>query len=142
DVDYTYTTNGGGNITTNGTPSDRLKVSVWLDDPLKGVLTNLGGFASSNGVYQIITNAAAATRALTNLLFDVNENYLFPPNAPGGTRFTIKAVDAGLRQNARDLQILLQTLPVNRLVTRVDDDGLPGSLRHAVTNAGNNDVIT
>lgn len=123
--------------------TNNLTLTVAIDNPAKGVLTNLGGFAQiSPGVYRIITNQTAASTALANLKFAVSTTFLFPPNEPGGTTFTLSAQDSVLNTASRTLKILLQFAPRNHFVTRVDDDLLPGSLRYALTNAGNNDTIT
>jgi len=143
DVDTIVTTNGGGGTVTNRIPSNRLTVSVTIDNPAKGVLTNLGGFNPvGGGVYRITTNYVTATAALSNMEYAVNPAFVFPPNAPGGTRFTIEAVDAALNRTTKTYDILLQNEPVNHLVTSVEDDWSPGTLRYALTNAGNNDTIT
>lgn len=123
--------------------TNNVTVSVLLDDPAKGVLTNLGGFvATVPGVYQIITNHAAASVALSNLAFVISESYVFPPNAPGGTLFTIRALDSVLNLASKTVSIILQYQPRNMLVTRTGDDNLAGSLRYAVANCENNGFIT
>jgi len=121
-----------------------LTLTVTLDNPAKGVLTNLtGGFALiSPGVYRIIANQTNASLALTNLKFVVSATHVFPPNEPGGTTFTLHAKDSVLNTATKTLKILLQFAPRNHFVTRIDDDLLPGSLRYAITNTGNNDTIT
>ncbi len=120
-----------------------ITATISLDDADKGALTNLGVFAEvSAGVYRAVTNAGTVTASLTNLEFAVSQTYLFPPNQPGGTTFTIQAVDAVLNTAVEHLAILIQEEPRNLLVTRVEDDEQPGSLRYAVAQAGNNEVIT
>jgi VCBS repeat-containing protein len=120
-----------------------ITVTVSLDDPTKGVLSNLGGFVQTTaGVYQIATNPAAATLALTNLDFQPSSTFPFPPGSPGGTTFTIQAQDELLNTTTKTLSIVLNEAPRNWLVTRIDDDLNAGSLRFAVSNAANQDVIT
>ena len=118
-------------------------VTVSLDNAAKGVLTTLGGFvATGPGVYKMTNTPAAITMALTNLDFQVSETFAFPPGAPGGTTFTIQAVDTLLNTVTRTLAIILSSQPRNHLVTRTQDDLAAGSLRYALSNAAPNDVIT
>ncbi|MBI2929819.1 MAG: tandem-95 repeat protein [Verrucomicrobia bacterium] len=121
-------------------------VTVSLDDPAKGTLANLGGFVEQppdSGVFKFTGTPADATTALAGLQFEPAPDFLFPPNAPGGTTFTLKAVDSVLNTRTETLSIVLQGEPRNHLVTNLDDDeDAEGTLRHAVKVAANDDVIT
>lgn len=121
-------------------------LTVTIDDPAKGGFASaqLGGFQSlGGGVYEFVGDPAAATLALSGLVFEVNPAFLFPANSPGGTTFTIRAADAALNRSSAALSILIQGEPRNHLVTRTDDDpSIEGTLRYAIANAGNNDTIT
>jgi VCBS repeat-containing protein len=122
-----------------------LTVTVSLDIADKGSLVSTNGFAETSagsGVYVFQGSPAQATMALTNLQFEVNPVYPFPPNEPGGTTFTITAADSALNMGSASLFIVLQNEPRNHFVTHSEDDWEEGSLRRAVTNAANNDVIT
>ncbi len=123
-----------------------ITVTVSLDDKDKGAFdpAHLGGFVqqSGTGTYRFTGMPAEATLALAGLQFVVNPDHLFPPNSPGGTAFRIEAVDSVLNTARKTLSILLQEAPRNLLVTRTEDDENPGSLRDALRQAGNNDVIT
>lgn len=81
---------------------------------------------------------ADVTTALRSLVFAVNPAYLFPPDAPGGTAFTIKAEDTILNSGTRTLAITLQEAPRNWLVTRGEDDTEPGSLRYVLNRIEDN----
>ena len=123
--------------------TNAVKVWVSLDNPDKGVLTNLGGFvATVPGTYLINTNQEAASQALSNLAFVASETFAFPVNAPGATTFTLTIQDYVLNQASKTLSIVLQYEPRNILVTRATDDTLPGSLRYAVAHCENNGFIT
>ncbi|HOX01951.1 MAG TPA: Ig-like domain-containing protein [Candidatus Paceibacterota bacterium] len=123
-----------------------ITVTVSIDDKDKGAFdpAHLGGFVqqSGTGTYRFTGTPAEATLALAGLQFVVNPDHLFPPNSPGGTTFRIEAVDSVLNTARKNLSILLQEAPRNFLVTRAEDDEDPGSLRYAVSQADNNDVIT
>ena len=129
-----------------------LTVTISIDNPAKGslllkdiALSNLVGFAEqspSSGVYRLAGSPSNLTVAVTSLEFRISGTYIFPPSAPGGATFTIQAVDPVLNQTTRMLPITVQNEPRNWLVTKTDDDGSKGTLRYAVTNAGNDDVIT
>ena len=129
------------------TDDDRtnVTVTVTLDNPAKGGLTNLGGFVQqppNSGSYRFTGLPTNATTALQNLAFQINPSFPFPPSAPGGTAFTIQAIDSALNTTTKILSILIQNEPRNHMVTRAEDDFNPGSLRHALTNVENNGVIT
>jgi hypothetical protein len=121
-------------------------VTVSLDNPAKGTLANLGGFVEQppdSGVFKFTGTPADATTALAGLQFEPDPAFLFLPNAPGGTTFTIKVVDSVLNTRTETLAIVLQGQPRNHLVTNLDDDETAeGTLRRAVKVAANDDVIT
>ncbi|WP_160164644.1 Ig-like domain-containing protein [Pedosphaera parvula] len=76
-----------------------LKVTVTLDNAIKGNLTSLGGFVSlGGGVYTLgSTNAgvtaAAATTAMRGLIFNPTTAGRVTPSSPETTRFTIQVED-------------------------------------------------
>ena len=132
-------------LTLSDDDSANVTLTISLDNPAKGTLSNLGGFAEQapgSGVYRFSALPGPLTTALKGLAFDVSSSFLFPPSAPGGTTFRLEAVDSKLNRTAADYSIVLQFAPRNRLVTRLDDDWASGSLRHALTNCENNGVIT
>lgn len=135
----------------------QIALTVAIDDPAKGQLVDLGGFLEGPpGTYTRTGTTNEVTLALQGLGFEVSDEYVFPPNAPGGTSFTITAVDGVFNTTVATLEVLLQNAPRNHLVTSDEDAlypadydevsqrGLPmhGTLRRAVYEAGNNDVIT
>src|SRR5690606_18693758 len=62
---------------------------------------------------------------------------------PGRTDFTLSASDSALNVTTRILPVMLVSDARNFMVTSLlDDASLPGTLRHAVSVANNNDVIT
>lgn len=121
-------------------------VTVTIDNPAKGELGHLGGFIANpahEGSYEFTGTSAAATTAIRELEFYPAADYLFPPNQPGRTDFTITASDSVLNLTTRLLPIVLINEARNFMVTRtLDDPTLPGTLRHAVATAADNDVIT
>lgn len=133
----------GISITNDDTNS--VRVEVELDDPLKGTFTNLGGaggFTQAGDVYEMEGSIASISVALQALAFNVSTEYVFPANAPGGTVFTIRAIDDDLQSDVATLSVLVQDLPRNWCVTSTDDSMDPGTLRFAIENAENNDVVT
>lgn len=121
-------------------------VTLKIDNAAKGELTNLDGFVespSTPGTYTYTGSASDAQTKIRGIVFVPNENYIFPPNQPGRTDFTISASDSALNLTSRLLPIVLISDTRNFLVTSLlDDPALPGTLRHAVVHAKNNDVIT
>lgn len=122
-----------------------IEVTVSIDTVAKGELTTLGGFVETpagSRSYRFTGLASAAQTALQGMIYTINPGYLFPPNQPGRTDFTISATDAALNFSSRVLPVLLKSDSRGFLVTSLlDDETLPGTLRHAVANAVNNDVI-
>ncbi|MCW1922135.1 Ig-like domain-containing protein [Luteolibacter arcticus] len=123
----------------------QVEVTVALDTVAKGSLSNLGAFVETpagSRSYRFTGTAAAAQTAIRAINYDINPNYLFPPNQPGRTDFTISATDSALNFTSRVLPILLTSDARSFLVTHLlDDETVPGTLRHAITHAVNNDVI-
>ncbi|MCW1883826.1 Ig-like domain-containing protein [Luteolibacter flavescens] len=124
-----------------------VEVSIALDTAAKGALSNLGGFvetAPNSRVYRYnAPSASAAQTAIRAINYDVSPTYLFPANQPGRTDFTITATDSALNFTTRTLPVLLRSDSRSFLVTSLlDDVTLPGTLRHAIAQASNNDVIT
>lgn len=121
-------------------------VTIKLDNAAKGELTNLDGFVESPGTpgtYTYTGFAGDAQAKIRGIVFVPSESYIFPPNQPGRTDFTITASDSALNLTSRLLPIVLISDTRNFLVTSLlDDAALPGTLRHAVAHANNNDVIT
>ena len=123
----------------------QIEVTVALDTVAKGSLSNLGGFVETpagSRSYRFTGTAAAAQTAIRAINYDINPGYLFPPNQPGRSDFTITATDSALNFTSRTLPILLTSDARSFLVTSLlDDETVPGTLRHAVTHAVNNDVV-
>ncbi len=121
-------------------------VTVTMDNPAKGLLDNLAGFqelSPGSRSYRFTGMADDAEAAIQGLEFIPNGNYQFPPNEPGRTNFTITASDSALNLTSRLLPIVLENDSRTFLVTSLlDDVSVPGTLRHAVSFARNNDVIT
>jgi len=121
-------------------------VTVSMDLAAKGELQNLGGFAEltpGSRSYEFTGTAAAAETAIQDIEFIPDAGYLFPQNQPGRTDFTITASDSVLNTTTRVLPIVLLNETRNFMVTSAaDDPAVPGTLRHAVSVAANDDVIT
>jgi VCBS repeat-containing protein len=120
-------------------------VTITLDNNAKGTLT--GSFApqpAGSGIYVFTGTPAAAEAALKALVYTLNPAFTFPPSEPGKTTFTIEVVDSLQNRTTVQVPVILRSAARNFLVTLREDDARlrPGSLRHAVTNAKNNDVIT
>lgn len=128
--------------------SDRgqVEVIVAIDNTAKGTLSNLGGFvetASGSGRYRFTGTADAAQTAIREIIFTIDSAYLFPPGQPGRTDFTISAADTASNFTSRVLPIVLVSDSRTFLVTKLlDDETIPGTLRHAIASASNNDIIT
>ncbi|HEX2748284.1 MAG TPA: choice-of-anchor Q domain-containing protein, partial [Verrucomicrobiales bacterium] len=133
----------------------QVTITVTLDDPAKGSFTNLGGFVETPPGSRIYTFSGIAdthgqtvspvTVALRGLTFVPNPNYSFPPNLPGYTTFTLDVSDALQNHTIRSFSIVLANASRNFLVTAKGDlavPPLPGTLRYALANAKDNDVIT
>lgn len=117
--------------------------TLTIDNVNKGSLTNLGAFSQvGTGVFEMSGSVSNILASLTNVAYVVSSTYLFPPDDPGGTRFTLAARDYALLTTTRTLYIQVQQEPRNHLVVRALNDGQPGSFTYALGQAGNNDVIT
>jgi len=112
------------------------------DNANKGSFGNTAGLTPSGNGFTITDTTANILAIVTNVTFTLNPAFAFPPDSPGGTLFSLSAQDAFLASTSADLAILVQDPPRNWLVTRLLDDGAPGSLSHALERFGNNDVIT
>ena len=120
-----------------------VKFTFVMDNAAKGDFGNIvAGLTKSGNGYTITASITNILAAVTNVTFTLNPSYPFPMDNPGGTRFTLTAQDHLLANCTRTLDILVQKPPRNWLVTRMQDDGAPGSFSHALNNFGNNDVIT
>jgi hypothetical protein len=128
------------------TDDGQVVVTIKLDNPAKGELENLDGFEESPtapGTYAYTGLAADAQAKIRGIVFVPSTTYIFPPSQPGRTDFTITASDSALNLTSRLLPIMLISDTRNFLVTSLlDDPALPGTLRHAVAFAKNNDFIT
>jgi VCBS repeat-containing protein len=123
--------------------TNQVVFTVSIDDTGKGSLTNLGAFVeTSPGELQWSGTPSAILASLTNIAYVLNPGYAFPPDDPGGTVFTLSARDYALLASTKTLYIQVQEAPRNHLVVRAENDGFPGSLVYALSQAGNNDVIT
>ena len=117
-------------------------LSITLDDNDKGTLGNLGGFTYASDKYTMSGAIGAINASLTNLTYAVNPQHIFPSEDPGGTVFTLEAEDYLAKLGRAQVWVQIQAPPRNHLVTKVANDGTPGSLRFALAHAANNDVIT
>jgi len=121
-------------------------VTVTLDDAAKGELTNLGGFletAPGSRSYRLSGAPATLQTLIRAMVFVPSSTYSFPPNQPGRTDFTISASDSALNVTSRVLPIVLRSAARTFMVTSaLDNPTLPGTLRHAISVAASNDVIT
>jgi len=120
-------------------------VTLTVDNPAKGAFTNLAGtgfVTNSPGVFQLTDTPTNITTKLRGLVFALSSTFQFPATAPGGVTFTVAAEDSVFQRATTNISILVQGEPRNYLVTRTEDDFQPGSLRHALTNASNDGVIT
>ncbi|WP_193211276.1 Ig-like domain-containing protein [Luteolibacter marinus] len=121
-------------------------VTVSLDEAAKGELTDLGSFEETpagSRIYQYTGDSTTAETSIQGMTFVPDPGYLFPPDQPGRTDFTIQASDSLLNVTTRVLPIILESDARNFLVTSLLDDELtPGTLRHAVSVAKSNDIIT
>lgn len=152
-----------GFTVTDDDAAASITVVITLDVPEKGRLTGLvgtgGSFAedpAGSGRYVMSAPASAVTEVLTNLVFEVSGDYVFPPSNPGGTIFRLEATDAALNTRTEELAVVLENAPRNHRVVDDSDALNPedhpnvaergrarlGTLRRAVEEAGNNDVIT
>lgn len=114
-----------------------------IDNVNKGSLTNLGAFSQvGTGIFEMSGSVSNILASLTNVAFVVSSTYLFPPDDPGGTTFTLAARDYALLTTTRTLYVQVQQEPRNHLVVRELNDGQPGCFAYALAQAGNNDVIT
>ncbi len=120
-------------------------VTITMDNPAKGAFTNMAGtgfVTNSPGVFQLTDSPTNLTTKLQGLAFEVSSTFSFPATAPGGVSFSLLAEDPNLQRATTNLAIRVQSEPRNYLVTSTEDDFQPGSLRHALTNASNDGVIT
>ncbi|MDD4172752.1 MAG: Ig-like domain-containing protein, partial [Kiritimatiellae bacterium] len=119
-----------------------MTMTLTLDDAAKGTLSNLGGFLYAGGEYTMSGTLDAINASLTNIIYTLSPLYVFPPDNPGGTLFTLTVEDYQVKLGQAQLWVQIQDAPRNHLVTRTANDGAPGSLLFAVAHASNNDVIT
>lgn len=130
----------------------QVTVTIKLDNPAKGSLATLGGFSEvtpgskiyrMTGLADVLNGTTSpVTLALRGLSFIPSTTFSFPPNQPGYTTFTIEVADSLQNRTTKTLAIVLRNVARNWLVTRTLDDTAVGSLRYAVQNALDNDVIT
>ena len=129
-----------------------LTVVVTIDDANKGSLSDgdqdsgndlFHETAEGSGIYEFTGSATDATTAIQALVYELNPSYIFPPGQPGRTDFTIAASDSVLNTTTRVLPIVLESDVRSFMVTSlVDNAALPGTLRHAIAAAADNDMIT
>lgn len=92
---------------------EKVDVSVALDAAVKGVLTNLGGFASLGGGRYAVSNvtAAYATEQIRGLCFVPTENRITVPTSEN-TRFTVTITD-NKSDPVLDTQTVVQVTAIN-----------------------------
>jgi VCBS repeat-containing protein len=133
-------------------------VTITMDNPAKGELVDdTGSFTETEPGSRIYTfsgtpaevaialhgDPAALPDPLLGLVFVPSPTFLFPPKQPGRTDFTIMASDSASSETTAFLPIVLISEARNFLVTNAGDDiNVPGTLRHAIENAKNDDMIT
>lgn len=123
--------------------TNQVLFTLAMDNSNKGSLSNLGAFVQSGpGAFEMSGSVDAILGSLTNIAYILNPSYLFPPDDPGGTTFTLTARDYAFLNTVKTLYLQVQDEPRHHLVTRTLNDGLPGSFTYALANASNNDVIT
>lgn len=123
--------------------TNNIAFSLTIDSASKGTLSNLGSFVKSGvTTYLMSGSVTSILSSLTNITYQLNPAFTFPPSDPGGTTFTLSAQDYALLTKTVSLYIQVQAEPRHHLVTRALNDGLPGSFTYALSRAGNNDFIT
>jgi len=123
------------------TVSDEGEVTftITLDNAAKGALIGSGFTSGGAGVYSMTGTPAAVTLALQALSYEIDLDYVFPPDQPGLTTFTLAASDT-VNTTTKELTIFIRERNVSHIVTSTADAGV-GSLRQAVNFAGNGDMI-
>jgi len=123
--------------------TNAVSFTLSIDAAGKGTLSNLGSFVKSSATTYLMSGSVTSIlSSLTNISYQLNPAYSFPPSDPGGTVFTLSARDYALLTKTVTLYIQVQAVPRHHLVTRTVNDGLPGSFTYALSKAGNNDFIT
>ena len=135
-------------VTLSSDDTNAVTFSFAIDNPAKGVFGNVNvsasGFSAQGvGGYTITSaNIGHILNLVTNITFTPSVTYPFPPDDPYGTLFTLTAKDYQLFTTTRTLALQVQDPPRNWLVTKLVNDGTPGTFQHALEHFANNDVIT
>lgn len=120
-------------------------VTLRMDNPAKGTLSTLNGFTpQGGGVFTFTGSPVAAQAAIRLITYTLAPGFQFPAGQPGFTTFTIEASDTLNNRGTLVLSIIMQNAARNHLVTLREDNASlrPGSLRRAIQDALDNDVIT
>jgi len=122
-----------------------ITVTLRMDNAAKGTLSTLGGFtAQGGGVFTYTGSPGDAQTAIRGITYTLATGFQFPAGQPGSTTFTIEARDSLNNRGTLPLSIIMQNAARNHLVTLREDNASlrPGSLRRAIQDALDNDVIT
>ncbi len=141
----------GLTVTDDETPDgpDTLEFVITLDDADKGTLSD-DDFTTADGgtTYTMSGTPSEITDALQALVYTLNPDHVFPNNQTGLTTFTFRATDSPPAENTTttEFTIVIRERSLAHIVTSADDNAegdpvVPGSLREAFANAGNNDFI-
>ncbi|HRR33170.1 MAG TPA: Ig-like domain-containing protein [Kiritimatiellia bacterium] len=135
-------------VTLSSDDTNAVTFTFSIDDPAKGTFGNIdlsdSGFSAQGAAGYTITtpDIGHILSLVTNITFTPSLSYPFPPDDPYGTVFTLTARDYQLLTATRTLAIQVQDPPRNWLVTKLENDGTPGTFQHALEHFANNDVIT
>lgn len=118
---------------------ENLTFTITLDDAAKGTLNEDDFTSTAAGVYEMTGTPAEITTALQALTYTLDPGYAFPPDQPGLTTFTLAASDS-TNTTTKYFTVFIRNRNVAHIVTSANDSG-PGSLREAISLAGNDDMI-
>jgi hypothetical protein len=97
-------------LTESGNPAELQSVSVALNDPLNGVLTNLSNGQFSNGIYTLNNATLAQAQAALRALVFVPTAHQVAPGSTVTTGFTIELTDiAGPTSNSKTTVVTTAT---------------------------------
>lgn len=118
---------------------ENLTFTITLDEATKGTLSTVDFTSTVAGIYKMTGTPAEITTALQALVYTLNPSYPFPPDQLGLTTFTLAAADS-TNTTTQPFTLFIRERNVTHIVTSSSDSGA-GSLREAVSLAGNDDTI-